>query len=75
MEQIAEVSGGRVFFPARIEDIIPLYQQIGRELGTSYGLAYVSSNTQTVGSAHRIEVRVNGEQLEVTQSRSTYVSK
>src|SRR5262249_44307942 len=35
MEEIAEASGGRTLYPERLEDIVPLYQQIGNELGTA----------------------------------------
>jgi hypothetical protein len=35
MEELADVSGGRMVYPERLEDIVPLYQQIGSELGTS----------------------------------------
>ena len=70
MEQLAEVSGGRVLFPNRIEDIIPLYQQIGQELGVSYSLGYVSSNSVANGAFRGIEVRARVNQLNVTQSRS-----
>src|SRR5262245_16767999 len=31
MEQIAEASGGRILFPESLEEIVPLYQEIGRE--------------------------------------------
>lgn len=71
MEQLAEVSGGRILFPDRIEEIITLYQQIGRELGISYSLGYVSSNA--AGSTfRRIEVRTREGKFRVTQSRSGY---
>lgn len=72
MEQLSEISGGRVLFPSRIEEIIPLYEQIGRELGTSYSLGYVSSNPRLDGHFRQIEVRTRGANLQVTQSRSGY---
>ncbi|MBI2150489.1 MAG: VWA domain-containing protein [Acidobacteria bacterium] len=75
MEELAEVSGGRILFPSRIEEIVPLYQQIGRELGMSYSLAYVSSNPAANGSFRRIEVRLRDSSLRITQSRSGYYAK
>jgi Ca-activated chloride channel family protein len=75
MEQLAEVSGGRVLYPAMIEDIVPLYEQIGRELGISYSLGYVSSNPATDGSFRKIEVRVHEPGLRLTQSRNGYYAK
>jgi hypothetical protein len=71
MEEIAEASAGRVLFPNSIDDIVPLYEQIGRELGISYSLGYVSSNEEG-GGYRRIEVRTRREALQLTQSRAGY---
>src|SRR5207249_2328575 len=46
MEELAETSGGRTFYPKTFQDIVPMYAQIGRELGTAYSLAYISSDTK-----------------------------
>jgi len=75
MEEMAEVSGGRVLFPDRLEDIVPLYQQIGAELRTSYTLGYVSSNPSIDDSFRRIEIRGRREGLRLTQSRTGYYAK
>jgi VWFA-related protein len=75
MEELAEASGGQVLYPQRLEDIVPLYQQIGSELGTSYTLGYVSSNGATDGSFRRIEVRSKESGLRLTQSRTGYYAK
>ena len=75
MEQLAEVSAGRVLFPERLEDIVPLYQQIGRELGTSYSLGYISSNAASDGSFRRINVRTRDGGLRLKQSRNGYYAK
>jgi Ca-activated chloride channel homolog len=75
MEELAEASGGRVLYPERLEDIVPLYRQIGAELGTSYTLGYISSNPTTDGSFRRIEVRAADTSLRLTQSRNGYYAK
>jgi len=75
MEELADVSGGRMLYPQRLEDIVPLYQQIGRELGTSYSLGYVSSNPATDGAFRRITVQTHDETLRLTQSRNGYYAK
>jgi VWFA-related protein len=67
LELIAEASGGRVSYPKYPGDVVPLFEQIGRDLGTSYGLAYSPSSE---GSGYRkIEVRVRDRNLKVRQSR------
>jgi Ca-activated chloride channel family protein len=75
MEEVAEASGGRVLFPDRLEDIVPLYQQIANELGTSYTLGYISSNGATDRTFRRIEVYATETDVRLTQSRSGYYAK
>jgi len=75
MEQLAGQSGGRILYPKSTDDIVPMYTQIGRELGTAYSLAYVSDNSKSDGSVRRIEVRANDATLHLSQSRTAYVAK
>lgn len=72
MEQIAEGTGGRILFPQQIEEIIPLYEQISRELGMSYSLGYVSAETAGAGAFRHIEVRARDGKLRLSQSRAGY---
>jgi Ca-activated chloride channel homolog len=74
MEELAEVSAGSILYPERLEDIVPLYQQVGRELGTSYTIGYVPARTDKNGSFRKIEVRTRDPHLHVTQSRAGYKS-
>jgi hypothetical protein len=55
--------------------VIPLYEQIGRELGTSYGLGYSPVNKARDGKVRKIEVRVRDRNLQVRQSRESYEAK
>jgi Ca-activated chloride channel family protein len=75
MEELAEVSAGRILFPREIEEIVPLYQQIGRDIGTSYTIGYVSSNIQKNPSFRRVEVRTKNGSFHVTQSRNGYYAR
>ena len=62
----------RKVYPKAIEEIVPLYQQIGREIGMSYTLGYVSSNADKNRTFRQIEVRTKDGSLNVKQSRSGY---
>jgi hypothetical protein len=73
LEQLANVSGGHVVFPRRPEDVIPMYERIGKELGTSYSLGYAPPNPVPDGKRHRIEVRLRPANLKLRQSRDGYV--
>jgi hypothetical protein len=52
-----------------------VYEQIARELGTSYSLGYAVPNPAPDGKQHRIEVRVPAAKFEIRQSRKDYVWK
>jgi len=71
LEQLAGESGGRIVFPKNTNDVVPLFLQIARELGTSYSLAYTPPHAKD-GRFHNIEVRVRGGNYQVHQSRKGY---
>ena len=72
IEQLAKVSGGRVVFPRNPGDVVPMYEQIGKELGTSYSLGYAPEVPLDDGKHHKIEVRLKNRNLKVRQSRDGY---
>ena len=71
LEQMADESGGRIVFPKATKDVVPLFLQIARELGTSYSLAYTPPHERD-GMYHNIEVRVRGGNYQLQQSRKGY---
>jgi VWFA-related protein len=71
MELIAQISGGRIVYSQRNSDTGVLFEQIVRELGTSYSMAFTPANARD-GKFHRIEVRVPGRNIQVRQSRDGY---
>jgi Ca-activated chloride channel family protein len=68
MERLAEVSGGRAVFPKRVEDVVSAYDQIGRDLRTSYSIGYAPP-TAADGKRHRITVRLRSSGFQLRQSR------
>jgi VWFA-related protein len=74
MEQIAHVTGGRIVFSQRNSDTGVLFEQMVRELGTSYGLGFTPA-AELDGKYHRIEVRVRVPGMQVRQSRDGYYAR
>jgi VWFA-related protein len=72
METLADVTGGGISFPKNIRDIVEVYDQVSRDLSSSYGLAYTSTHRAGPGQYHRIQVRVHGAR--VKQSRDGYTT-
>ena len=58
MRQLAQETGGRSFFPAKIEDLNDVYAQIADELASQYTLGYVSKNAKRDGTWRRVVVQV-----------------
>lgn len=59
LRQLTSQTGGRVFFPRRIEDLTGVYAQISDELASQYLIGYTSKSTRRDGAWRRIVVRVN----------------
>jgi len=57
MRTLARETGGRAFFPLKIEDLAGVYEQIGIELASQYSLGYISKNTKRDGAWRRIVVQ------------------
>ena len=74
MELIADVTGGKVVFPKKAADVVPLYEEIAREFGTNYGLWYSPSGGGAGDDSRprRIEVRVKTAGMIVKQNRDSY---
>jgi VWFA-related protein len=74
MEELAAVSGGRVAFPKQMEDLLPFYRQIQRDLGSGYHITYNPQRSGD-GSTRRIEVRLRNGGFQVYQSRESYLAR
>jgi Ca-activated chloride channel family protein len=61
LRQLAEQTGGRPFFPTRIEDLAGAYAQIADELANQYVVGFVSKNTRRDGAWRKLTVRVDRE--------------
>jgi Ca-activated chloride channel family protein len=58
MRTLAQETGGRAFFPTRIEDLSGVYAQIADELASQYTLGYSSGNQRRDGAWRRLVVQV-----------------
>jgi len=59
MRTLAQETGGRAFFPAKIDDLIGVYTQIADELASQYTLGYTSANPRRDGAWRRIVVQLS----------------
>jgi len=59
MRTLAQETGGRAFFPAKIEDLAGVYAQIADELASQYTIGYTSGNQRRDGGWRRVVVQVS----------------
>jgi hypothetical protein len=72
MELVADRSSGEIHLPLSLDEVDDLYYRIGRQLGNSYSIGFTPASNEADGKPHRIEIRVRGQNMRVTQSRSEY---
>ena len=72
MRTLAQETGGRAFFPAKIEDLETVYSQIADELASQYTMGYTSKNPRRDGAWRRIDVRVTRPNAAARAKRGYY---
>ena len=59
LEKFADQTGGRVFFPYKVDDLSESFEDIGTELRSQYFIAYSPDNPAPVNKFRTIEVGVD----------------
>ena len=72
MRQLAQETGGRSFFPARVEDLSDVYSQIADELASQYTIGYTSKNAKRDGAWRRLVVQVARTNISPRTKRGYY---
>lgn len=72
LEDVAEETGGRAFFPYRVDDLDQSFQDIGDELRSQYALDYNPTNFIPNGRYHKIHIKVNRKGLQIRHRRGYF---
>lgn len=76
MERVAEATGGRAFFPFKIQDVANAFTEIQDELRSQYSLAYKPADLRTDGKYHSIDiVAQNHKNLKVRARKGYFAPK
>jgi VWFA-related protein len=73
LDQLAQETGGRSFFPYRVDDLGQSFLDIGDELRHQYALAYSPAGRSPDGKYHNIKIQVDRKDLQV-RARKGYFS-
>jgi VWFA-related protein len=75
LDQLAELTGGRVFTPSGAGDLPGVYQTILNDLEGQYVIGYVPANTAQDGKYRKIKIEVNRKGVRIRHREGYYAPK
>jgi Ca-activated chloride channel family protein len=75
LQDLADETGGRPFYPYHVDDLDQSFQDIGEELRNQYSLAYNPTNHQLDGRYHKIKIEIPGEKGYQVRARRGYYAR
>jgi VWFA-related protein len=57
LKQLSRASGGEAFFPKSLPDILPICEQIARDIRSQYTITFIPTNKKPDGSYRAIDVK------------------
>ena len=75
LQDLADETGGRAFYPYHVDDLDQSFQDIGDELRNQYSIAYIPSNYVLDGRYHRIKIEVPGHKGYEVRARRGYYAR
>jgi Ca-activated chloride channel family protein len=72
LKEMAQETGGRVFFPFKVEELDNAFRQINQELRSQYNIGYLSTNSARDGSYRKIEIKVQEKGLKLNYRKGYY---
>src|SRR5213595_487845 len=75
LQELAEETGGRAFFPYHVDDLDQSFQDIGDELRNQYSIAYQPANYVLDGRYHKIKVEVPDHKGYQVRARRGYYAR
>jgi Ca-activated chloride channel homolog len=75
LQDLADETGGRAFFPYHVDDLDQSFQDIGDELRNQYSIAYLPANYVLDGRYHRIRIEVPDHKGYQVRARRGYFAR
>jgi Ca-activated chloride channel homolog len=73
--QIASATGGRAFFPFKLEDLSNAFNDVQEELRSQYSVSYVPAEFNLDGSFHSIEIVVDNKKYKARARRGYFAQR
>jgi Ca-activated chloride channel homolog len=75
LQDLADETGGRAFYPYHVDDLDQSFQDIGDELRNQYSIAYIPTNYVLDGRYHRIRIEVPDHKGYQVRARRGYFAR
>ena len=75
LQDLADETGGRAFFPYHVDDLDQSFQDIGDELRNQYSIAYIPTNYVLDGRYHKIRIEVPDHKGYQVRARRGYFAR
>jgi Ca-activated chloride channel family protein len=72
LKDLTAETGGRLFFPFKIDDLEESFRQINQELRSQYNIGFISSNPARDGRYRTIDIRVGEKGLKLNHRKGYY---
>jgi VWFA-related protein len=72
LEHFAEETGGRSFFPFKVQDVSDAFMQIQDELRSQYAISYKPADLQPNGKYHGIQILADNKKYKVRARKGYY---
>jgi VWFA-related protein len=75
LQDVADETGGRSFYPYHVDDLDQSFQDIGEELRNQYSIAYNPTNHSLDGRYHKIKIEVPDHKGYQVRARRGYYAR
>jgi VWFA-related protein len=75
LRTLAEATGGRAFFPAKLDDVVAAFSDIQEELRSQYSISYRPDQFVANGQFRPIQIMTDSKKYKVRAKKGYYVPK
>jgi len=72
LQNLAKETGGKVFFPFKVEELEDAFRQINQELRSQYSIGYKSENSRRDGSYRKLEIKLRERNMDLNYRKGYY---
>lgn len=72
LKELCQETGGRIFFPFKLDDLDDSFRQINQELRSQYNLGYFSTNNARDGSYRKVKIEIQEKGLKLNYRKGYY---